>query len=161
MYKLGEKVLVRGQLVKREVNPSVIAQVENAVINHGITATSKKYDTKEFAFGKSKEGIIVGVRSIADIREHYAVREEYVTKTTRKKVYLVATNLRGLIYVPFELATSISEIDRICREYAILELEEELFGAEEFDFDEDFLDEMDMDDDDDLEFDDELGEEYC
>ncbi len=136
MYKLGEKVLVRGKLVKRSFDPAHISDVTNAVLKLGITAISKKYEVKEFEFGKSKEGIIVGVRSVADTRYHYAKNfggnKSYITKTTRKQVYLIATDLKGLIYVPFELVTSVKEIDRLCK----VETRLELLDDDEIDWDE-------------------------
>lgn len=102
-FKLGERVVVSGKFVKVPVDPSVVAQIENAVLNHDITATSKKYKLE--LFDSVREGIIVGTRSIANTRSHYCQIDElgkkhYLTKTSKKKVFLVATDMRGILYVP-------------------------------------------------------------
>lgn len=141
MYKLGERVLVRGKLVKRSFDPVHISEVTDAVLNLGVTAKSEKYEVKEFEMGKAKYGVVVGVRSVVDTRYHYAEKCEFtgkprfVTKTTRKQVYLIATDLKGLLYAPFELVMSKNEIDRFCREEALLELDDEIDLDELDDFD--------------------------
>lgn len=146
-FRLGEKVVASGKLVKAPINQVVVTQIENAVLNHGITATSKKYNVD--MFWKAKEGIIVGARSIADTRVHYCEHDlvsgkHYVTKTKRKKVFLVATDMRGMFYVPEELLMNAEEYYELVDE---LEEEDVLFDDEDdfdmldddFDGDEDLL----------------------
>lgn len=131
MYALGEKVLVRGQLVKTNISPVAVEQMKQAIVNFGITTTSRKYELKEYELGRSKEGIVVGIRNVVDYREHLSEKSSLdgkpvaITKTIRKPVYLIATNLKGLIYAPINLVTSIREIDEFLKEEARLEILED------------------------------------
>ena len=137
-FKLGQEVIVAGKYVKASVNWKMVNEVESAVIQHGITAVSSKYECKMFE--SPKRGIVVGIRSIGNARVHspWLIGDgKTVCSTTTQKsgVYLVATNLRGLMYVPVEMIA----------EYPV----EQDFSEEDFDDDFD-LSELEDDDDDDF-----------
>jgi hypothetical protein len=130
VFKLGEKVKVDGRFVKVDVTRDEVSEMES-IVRSGFETTSNKYETR--LFKEAKEGIVVGVRSVVDYREHSLQEsgECIETKTTRRKVYLVACDLRGIYKVPADLIESI-DIDVLLEDdfddFEFDELEEELLA---------------------------------
>lgn len=98
MFKLGEKVMINACFENKFVTRYEVEKMKSAV-KRGAIAISKKYEIKEFQ--EPRTGIVVGVRSIVDYREHFLNNNSDVdTRTNRCKAYLVACDLRGLFLVP-------------------------------------------------------------
>lgn len=103
IFKLGEKVIVTGRYEKAEVHPQTVDQVVGMVSEMGVTVVSNKYEVN--LFDKAKVGFIVGKRTIPTKRKHYRDEgfgwNQVVTKPIKwENVYLVACDMRGLMYVP-------------------------------------------------------------
>lgn len=100
-YSLGDKITVNGKYVLREQEPwKVEIMRENVLKGHELS--SRKYDV--LSFDKPKQGIVVGRRTLGIKRKHISTSRgfPYTYTSEYETVYLVATDLRGLIYVPEE-----------------------------------------------------------
>lgn len=100
--KLGEQVIVTGRYEKAVVTMCEVDKVERLVSETGSTVISDKYKSKELS--KAKPGIVVGKRAIPMKRKHYqseafGVQEVITEPADWKTVYLIACDLRGLMYV--------------------------------------------------------------
>ncbi|MHC8516189.1 hypothetical protein [Sporosarcina sp. ITBMC105] len=102
-FTLGQAVEIMGQLVAQNVTVDMVDKVEARIKATGVPEVSCKYDVANFDWPRT--GVIVGIRSVAGDRIHYLeqISGEVVTRTKREAVYLVATDMRGLVYVPVEL----------------------------------------------------------
>ncbi|UAT30030.1 hypothetical protein K7T73_15945 [Bacillus badius] len=105
MFKLGQEVVISGKFVKAAVSPSEVQETIETIRKTGAVGFSYKYDVERFT--EPKHGIVVGVRSIVRSRVHRmvnsAVGPYYNTETRRQPAYVVATNMRGLYYVPVDM----------------------------------------------------------
>lgn len=141
-FKLGQKVVISGKLEKQFLSPHQVEKVKRYIHLTGKPVCSSKYDI--VGFSQPREGIVVGLRSIVGSRLHYLDTSEntftVVTKTVRQRVAVVATDLRGLCYVPLFMIQACDDWDEF----------------EDDDFDD--LDDLDEDDDFDLdEYEEELA----
>ncbi|KRG11558.1 hypothetical protein ACA29_17120 [Lederbergia galactosidilytica] len=103
-FVLGQEVVIKGRYVINPVSPAEVDVVEARIKETGEPEASEKYSVEKFECDKS--GIIAGVRSIVGGRIHYLDHNgQVVTKTTRQPAYLVATDMRGLCYVPVDMVT--------------------------------------------------------
>lgn len=133
-FMLGQEVVITGKLVKEYLSAYEVEVMKEQIKETGQPAASKKYSVKKF--DKPKFGIVVGTRSIVGSRLHYldtSFNTPIVsTKTIRQPAVVVATDLRGLYYVPMTMVQDYEE-------WEFGDLDE---LDEEFDFD-DELDELD------------------
>lgn len=136
-FTLGQEVVFSGRLRKKFVSRNAVEEMKHEILATGQPVASQKY--KVIPFGTVKRGIVVGMRSIVGSRLHYLDttfgRPTVETKTMRQPAVIVATDLRGLCYVPLDMVMDYEEYESV-------------------DFD-DFDDEFDFDDDDLEEFDEE------
>lgn len=102
-FELGQAVEITGQLVAQNVTVEMVDRVEARIKATGVPEVSRKYRVSKFDY--PKQGVIVGIRNVAGDRIHYLeqVSGEVATRTKRQAVYLVATDMRGLVYVPVEM----------------------------------------------------------
>ncbi|MBP1913257.1 hypothetical protein J2Z23_000189 [Lederbergia galactosidilyticus] len=170
-FVLGQEVVIKGRYVINPVSHTEVDEVEARIKVTGQPEASEKYRVESFEV--EKHGIITGIRSIVGSRIHYLDHNgQVVTKTTRQPAYLVATDMRGLCYVPVDMVTVAeepeTEIAKLKQENGFLkwsngflseylsEVRQELAEYKEIDEDDDDLDF----DDDDLDYElDELEDE--
>lgn len=121
-FTLGQEVAITGRLVINPVSPAEVDEVEARIKASGQPESSNKYSVEKFEC--QKFGVIAGIRSIVGSRIHYLDSNGGVTtKTTRQPAYLVATDMRGLCYVPVDMVT-----DRPGLKDEVEELEREIMG---------------------------------
>jgi len=138
--KLGEKVFVSGKFEKAQISPMEVEHMKWNVRN-GATEISRKFNVVRF--GQLREGIVVGKRSVMELREH--TMSNFVGDVTtkpfkRRETYLIACDLRGTIKVPVECIIPVE----LAEEDEGLELDDEDFdiddeafdGSEEFEIEE-------------------------
>lgn len=111
-FRLGQEVVIGGKFVKKGIPGFEVEKAKMEIRETGISVTSHKYDVENFA--EPKAGIVVGIRSIVCSRLHYldttASGGKFVdTKTIRQPAVIVATDLRGLYYVPMSLVQDYEE----------------------------------------------------
>lgn len=150
-FTLGQEVAITGRLVINPVSPAEVDEVEARIKASGQPESSNKYSVEKFEH--QKVGIIAGIRSIVGSRIHYLDSNgQVVTKTTRQPAYLVATDMRGLCYVPLEMVSKTKDWkDLLSEEFGEYAAKHSHHGCCVCDDDDDF----DLDDDFD-EFEDEL-----
>lgn len=101
-FTLGQAVEITGQYVQKMVTAEMVDKVEARIKASGRPEISRKYNVAKF--DHPKQGVVVGIRSIAGERIHYMdpSHGEVTTKTNRQAAYLIATDMRGLVYVPLD-----------------------------------------------------------